>query len=81
MLLRPICNMQNIVVNSLSKVKLNLSGINQMWILKKSIELLNNFKAQTLLEVNNIKTFDFPTLYTTIPHGNLKSKLKEIILL
>ena len=50
-----------------------------MWILKKSKELLDNLKAQTLLEVNNIKTFGFSTLYTTIPHGKLKSKLKEII--
>ena len=54
------------------------SGVNQMWILKNSKELLENLKAKSLHSVNSIKSFDFSTLYTTIPHGKLKSKLKEI---
>ena len=52
------------------------SGVNQMWILKNSKE---NLKAQSLHSVNSIKSFDFSTLYTTIPHDKLNSKLKEII--
>ena len=36
-------------------------------------------KAQSLHSVNSIKSFDFSTLYTTIPHDKLKSKLKAII--
>ena len=55
------------------------NGVNQMWILKNSKELLENLKAQSLHSVNSIKSFDFSTLYTTIPHDELKSKLKEII--
>ena len=55
------------------------SGVNQMWILKNSKELLENLKAQSLHSVNSIKSFDFSTLYTTIPHDKLKSKLKAII--
>ena len=55
------------------------SGLNQKWILKNSKELLENLKAQSLHSVNSIKYFDFSTLYTTIPHDKLKSKLKEII--
>ena len=50
-----------------------------MWILKNSKELLENLKAQSLHSVNSIKSFDFSTLYTTIPHDKLKSKLKAII--
>ena len=50
-----------------------------MWILKNSKELLENLKAQSLHSVNSIKSFDFTTLHTTIPHDKLKSKLKEII--
>ena len=50
------------------------SGVNQMWILKNSKELLENLHS-----VNSIKSFDFSTLYTTIPHDKLKSKLKAII--
>ena len=55
------------------------SGVNQLWILKNSKELLENLKAQSLHSVNSIKYFDFSALYTTIPHDKLKSKLKEII--
>ena len=50
-----------------------------MWILKNSKELLKNLNAQSLHSVNSIKSFDFSTLYTTIPHDKLKSKLKETI--
>ena len=55
------------------------SGINQMWILKKSKELLNNFNSNSLASVNSIKTYDFSTLYTNIPHTKLKSRLAELI--
>ena len=55
------------------------SGVNQMWILTNSKELLENLKAQSLYYVNSIKSFDFSTLYTTIPHDKLTSKLKAII--
>ena len=40
----------------------------QMWFLKNSKELLENLKVQSLHSVNSIKSFDFSTLYTTIPH-------------
>ena len=54
------------------------SGVNQMWILKNSKELLENLKAKSLHSVNSIKYFDFSTLYTTIPHDKMKSKLKKL---
>ena len=51
-----------------------------MWILKNSKELLENLKAQSLCSVNSIKSFNFSTLYTTIPHDKLRPLiLKEII--
>ena len=56
-----------------------ISGVNQMWILKNSKELLENLKAFSLHSIKSIKSFDFSTLYTTIPHDKLKSKLEEII--
>ena len=55
------------------------SGVNQMWILKNFKELLDNLKAQSLHSINSIKSFEFSTLYTTIHHDKLKSKLKQII--
>ena len=47
-------------------------------ILKNSKELLENLKAQSLHFVNSIKSYDFSSIYITIPHNKLKSKLKEI---
>ena len=53
------------------------SGINHMWILKNSKELLDNFKSRSFSEISSIKTFDFSTLYTTIPHVKLKKPSKR----
>ena len=55
------------------------SGINQMWILKNSKQLLDNLHSNYIASVNSIKTFDFSTLYTSIPHDQLKSRLASIV--
>ena len=55
------------------------SGINQMWILKNSKELLDHLKSPNFNLFTNIKSFDFTTLYTTIPHQKLKNRLATII--
>ena len=52
-----------------------------MWILKNSKELLENLNSNSLASAHIIKTgpYDFSTLYTTIPHSKLKSRLTELI--
>ena len=55
------------------------SGINHMWILKNSKDLLDNLNSRSLSQVSSIKTFDFSSLYTTLPHDKLKIRLKETI--
>ena len=50
-----------------------------MWILKNSKDLLEYIQSRSLSSCNSIKTFDFSTLYTTIPHSKLKDKLKELV--
>jgi hypothetical protein len=55
------------------------SGENQMWMLKNSIELLADLKAQNFSQINIIKTYDFSTLYTTTLHEKLKCRLSDII--
>ena len=50
-----------------------------MWILKNSKELLEHLKSPTFNRVTSIKSFDFSTLYTTIPHQKLKDRLTSII--
>ena len=55
------------------------SRVNQMWILKSSKELLEHLHSPNFNHITNIKSFDFSTLYTTIPHQKLKSRLATII--
>merc|ERR1712148_15503 len=55
------------------------SGVNQMWILKNSKQLLENLKTPHFSQIHSIKTYDFSTLYTTIPHTKLKDRLFGII--
>ena len=46
------------------------SGIKSiMWILKNTKDLLETLNSRLLLEYNSIKTYDFSTLYTSIPHS------------
>jgi len=54
-------------------------GVNQIWILKNSKYLLEYIQSRSLSSCNSIKTFDFSTLYMTIPHSKLKDTLKEFI--
>ena len=61
------------------KTAYSRSGINQMWILKNLKELLEHFESHTFNHVTSIKSFDFCTLYTTIPHQKLKDRLTSII--
>ena len=53
--------------------------VNQLWILKNSKDLLEYIQSRFLSSCNSIKTFDFSTLYTTIPHSKLKDKLRELV--
>ena len=50
-----------------------------MWILNNSKELLEHFQSPNFNHITSIKSFDFSTLYTTIPHQKLKSRLAVII--
>jgi hypothetical protein len=53
--------------------------VNQMWILKTSKELLESLKLHFVPQIYRMKTYDFTTLYTTIPHDKLKTILFGII--
>jgi len=55
------------------------NGINQMWILKYSKDLVKSLSSQSLSAITSIMTFDFSTLYTNIPHPKLKSRLKDLV--
>ena len=48
------------------------TGINRMWILKNSQLLISDLHDKHIKKVSSISTWDFSTLYTTIPHKQLK---------
>ena len=50
-----------------------------MWNMKNSKDLLDNLKSGSFSQVSSIKTFDFSTVYTTLPHDKLKTRLKETL--
>ena len=54
-------------------------GVNQIWIMKNSKDLLEYIQSRSLSSCNSIKTFDFSTLYTTIRHSKLKDRVREFV--
>ena len=60
-------------------IKTSHTGVNNMWILKNSTNLLSSLSHLGVHRTTSIQTFDFSTLYTSIPHDLLKSRMNSII--
>ena len=54
------------------------NGKNLFWSIKNSGEVLNKLKSRGFL-ASGLSTYDFSTLYTTLPHNLIKEKLTELI--
>ena len=50
-----------------------------MWILKNSTNLLSLLGHLGVHRAPSVQTFDFSTLYTSIPHDLLKSRMNNMI--
>ena len=48
-------------------------GINLFWSIKNSTEVLNKFNSKGFM-ASKLSTYDFSTLYTTLPHHLIKNK-------
>ena len=53
----------------------SLYWVNFMWILQNSMEIHDTLNKNG----RNLVTYDFSTLYTSIPHEKLKEKLSDIV--
>ena len=53
-------------------------GINYFWSIKNSIEILNKLKTKGF-QASTISTYDFSTLYTTLPHNLIRNQLVDLI--
>ena len=54
------------------------SGKNLFWSIKNSGEVLNKLKSRGFCAIS-LSTYDFSTLYTTLPHNLIKEKLINLI--
>ena len=54
------------------------SGKNLFWSIKNSGEILDKLKARDF-NATSLSTYDFSTLYTTLPHDLIKDKLIDLI--
>ena len=59
--------------------KTSHSGVNNMWILKNSTSLLSSLDQLDVCTATSVQTFDFSTLYTSIPHDLLKSRISNLV--
>ena len=51
---------------------------NLFWSIKNSGEVLNKLKSRGF-RATSLSTYDFSTLYTTLPHNLIKEKLINLI--
>ena len=61
-----------------NKQLLERSGKNLFWSNKNSCEVLNKLKYRGF-SASSLSTYDFSTLYTTLPHNLIKDKLVDLI--
>ena len=54
------------------------SGKNLFWSIKNSGEILDKLKARDF-NATSLSTYDFSTLYATLPHNSIKDKLIDLI--
>ena len=58
--------------------KTSHNGVNNMWIVKNS-SLLSSLDQLDVCTATSVQTFDFSTLYTSIPHDLLKSRISNLV--
>lgn len=72
-----LTTIKNLVVNFCNKAHEN-SGINYFWSVKNSLEVLDKLQAH-VGPFESLQSFDFSTLYTTLPHDLIKKKFTYLI--
>ena len=61
---------------ALCKTKYNRTAVNRMWRIDNSEKVLNKINEynDNTNKIKNVSTYGFFTLYTNIPHNDLKEK-------
>ena len=63
---------------SYCNTKTSRNGVNGMWIVKNSTSLLS-LDQLDVRTATSVQTYDFPTLYTSILHNLLKSRITAFV--
>ena len=50
-----------------------------MWIVKNSKSLLSSLDQMDVRKVTSVQAYDFSTLYISIPHNLLKSRITALV--
>ena len=61
-------------------IKTSHTGVNNMWILKNSTNLLSSLSPLGVHRATSIQTFEFSTLYTSTPNDLLNSRMMNNII-
>ena len=59
--------------------KTSRNGVKNMWILNNSTRLLSSLDQLDIHTATSVQTFNFSTLYTSIPHDILKSRISNLV--
>ena len=61
-----------------NNTKTSRNGVNSMWIVKNSTSLLSSLDQLDVRTATSVQTYDFSTLYTSIPHNLLESRITTL---
>ena len=54
------------------------TGVNCMWIINNSLDVICVLEEKQL-SLNHVSTWDFSTLYTSLPHAQLKKQIHDLL--
>ena len=54
------------------------TGVNSMWIINNSLDVIHALEEKQL-SLTHVSTWDFSTLYTSLPHAQLKNQLQDLL--
>ena len=54
------------------------TGVNSMWIINNSLDVIRTLEEKQL-SLTHVSTWDFSTLYTSLPHTRLKNQLHDLL--
>ena len=77
LLISSLGTIKHLIINC-SKKAFENSGINYFWSVQNSLEVFEKLHAY-IGDFESVQTFDFSTLYTTLPYIGIKKKFTSLI--